>query len=131
MSMSSRLPLLLISAALLQGCAEDRLYAISRATPNDAARARRIIREVAAEAGLPGETGEKYAHESVANYRTFNVSLQAKISGDHIDVWLSRTDWPPPLAFKKADRLLAPALSHAFGQRFGVSEPGIEQVVMF
>ena len=127
MTVRSALPLLLVSAVMLAGCAEDRDYRISHATVSDAAKTREILREVAAEAGLPGD-----ANHSVGNYRTLNVSLEAEVSGDHIDISLSRSDWPPPRAFKKAGQLLDPALSLVFGRRLTAPKlPHIERLVTF
>jgi hypothetical protein len=118
-----------LTATLVQGCAQDRFYAISGATPNDTAKTRRILREVAAQAGLPAGPS---ADKSLGDYATFNVGLHARIRDDQINVWLSRTDWPPPKAFRKADQLLAPAFSRVFGQRFAMSEiSDIDEVTMF
>jgi hypothetical protein len=90
------LPSLLL-AALLQSCAQDRSYVISLATQDDAAKTRRLLRDVAAEAGLPQGAG---ADQTLGDYSMFNVSVHARSRGDQINVWLSRTDWPPHKHFR-------------------------------
>ena len=131
--------MLLILAALLQACAlqEERAYAISRATPRDGAKVRQILRDVARQVGLPPSMRQLDAHGAwvdLASHQSTNVWLRANIGGDHIEVFLNRTDWPPPRAFTKADELLVSALSAAFGQRFGAWKPdpnSIESVVVY
>ena len=122
--MRAQLLVVVIAAALLQACAltDSRAYTISRSTPKDAAKVRQILRDVANKAELRNGMNQGNVLESVTetwtSYHGINVWLQAYTSGDHIDVYLERGDWPPPRAFTRADRLLAPALSAAFGKRF-------------
>ena len=117
--MRAQLPILLTVAVLLPGCAIDeyRAYRIDGATPRDAAKVQRILRDIAQQAGIP-----KFP-PSLPSYQLPNVWLRANIFPDRIDVYLSRSDSPPPHAFEKADTLLAPALSAAFGHRFRLQQP--------
>jgi hypothetical protein len=131
--MRVRLAILLMVPALLQSCAlhEHRAYSIARPTPRDVAKVRQILHNIAIEARLPDTSRETYdVRESLASYRTDNVWLMANIFPDRIEVYLSRSDWPPPQAFTKADGLLAPALSATFGHRFGVQKEG-ERVIVY
>ena len=123
--MRTQLPILLVAAALLPGCAIDeyRAYRIDAATARDAAKVQRILRDIAQQAEIP-----KFPR-SLPSYQLPNVWLRANIFPDHIDVYLQRTDWPPPHAFTTADGLLAPALSAEFGHRFHLQKPE-EQVIV-
>ena len=122
--MCLELLVVVIAVTLLPACAltDSRAYTIARSTPKDAAKVRQILRDVANQAELRNGMNQGNVLESVTetwtSYHGINVWLQAYTSGDHIDVYLERSDWPPPRAFTRADRLLGPALSAAFGKRF-------------
>jgi hypothetical protein len=114
------LPLLWV-AALLQACAlhEKRAYQITRPRPSDAAKVRHILRNVATQIGLP-DSPRGGPGGVLAFHNGFNVLLRANVESNSIDIFLSRSDWPPPKAFETAGRLLPDALSTAFGTRFQI-----------
>src|SRR5690349_11691565 len=91
-----------IAATLLQACAltDSRAYTITRPRPGDAAKVRQVLREVANQAELRNGMNQSNVLESDTktwtSYHGVNVWLQAYLSGDHIDVYLERSDWPPP-----------------------------------
>jgi hypothetical protein len=125
------LPVLLV-AALLQACAlrEERAYQITRPKPSDPARVQHILRDIARQVGLP-DSPRGGPSEVLAFHQGFNVLLRANAERDTIDVFLSRSDWPPPKAFVSADRLLPHALSASFGKRLEIpKEKLIGQVIM-
>jgi len=111
----------LFAAALLQACAlhEERAYQITCPRPSDAARVQYILRDIARQVGLP-DSPRGGPSSVLAFHQGFNVLLRANAERDSIDVFLSRSDWPPPKAFVTADRLLPHALSAAFGTRFEI-----------
>jgi hypothetical protein len=118
-----RLHLLTLLAALvlLSACTfyDSREFQIARGTPRDDTKVRQILREIASQAQLPDRTHQVHIDHSypLAAYMNTNVQLEAHDSRGDIKIELSRSDWPPPRAFKKAERLLAPALSSTFGHR--------------
>jgi hypothetical protein len=107
---------------------EYRIVSPSRA---DVTRVREILRNVAGNAGIPKNVGGYHSDgEMIGWYNERNVDLHATwhrgVQIDRrgniqrpwqIDIELSRTDWPAPLAFRRAYRSLTPALSNAFGSR--------------
>ena len=123
------LPLLWV-AALLQACAlhQERAYQITRPRPSDAAKVRHILRDVATQVGLP-DSPRGGPGRVLAFHNGFNVLLRANVESNSIDIFLSRSDWPPPKAFETAGRLLPDALSTAFGTRFQIpKEPLVGQI---
>jgi hypothetical protein len=116
-------------AVLLQGCAlhDGRAYTITQSTRKDAVKVRAILRDIAERAGLP--PSPRSSGYQLSSHELSNVSLYATFDSSPIYVYLDRTDWPPPRAFSKADRLLAPALSTAFGQRFGVPKEQMRVII--
>lgn len=88
----------------------------------DTAKVRHIVQQIAAEVGLSDRTLETHIdhHHPIANFADPHTSIEAYTRDRDIEVSLSRSDWPSPVAFRRADRLLAPALSQAFGRRFTV-----------
>ena len=123
--------LLLAIAGILTGCKafESHDFLITRATPGDAARVQAILRDVAAEAGIPRGRPTPYDSPTIALYKDPQVQLRASVSRGKIGVTLMRYDWPPPKAFIQADRLLVQALSASFEGRFGIlSDRGAEAV---
>ncbi len=43
--------------------------------------------------------------EILAFHQSTNVLLRAYVSSEKIEMFLSRSDWPPPEAFKKAEEM--------------------------
>jgi hypothetical protein len=130
---SMRVLPMLFAAALLQACAlrEERAYQIAPAKPGDAAKVQHILRDIARQAGLPDTPQGGGLPEVLAFHQGTNVLLRAYVSPEKIEVFLSRSDWPPPQGFKKADALVAPALLETFRQRFSVlKELSIHQVIV-
>jgi hypothetical protein len=114
----------LIAIATLSACSfdESHEYRISGGAHRDNAKVRRIVQQVAAEVGLPDRTPAVHIddHYPIAAFMDAHTRIEASTRDRDIEVSLSRSDWPPPVAFRRADRLLAPALSQAFGRRFTV-----------
>jgi hypothetical protein len=110
---------------------EERAYQIAPAKPGDATKVHHILRDIASQTGLPGTPAGGGMPEVLAFHQSSNVLLRAYVSPEKIEVFLSRSDWPAPQAFKEADALLGPALSEAFGQRLSIpKEPSIHQIVV-
>jgi hypothetical protein len=114
----------LVAIASLSACSfyESREYRIAGSAHRDAAKVRRIVQQVATQAGLPDRTHATHIdhHYPIAAFMDPHTSIEAYPRERDIEVSLSRSDWPPPVAFRRADRLLAPALSETFGRRFSV-----------
>jgi hypothetical protein len=119
-SMRTQFGLLVIAAAILTSCDtfESREYRITRASPGDAARVQRILRDVAAETHIPRSAPTPNDSPTIALYRDSKVQLRASLSHGHIRVMLMRYDWPAPKAFTRANSLLVTNLSSAFDGRF-------------
>ncbi len=111
----------LIFPLLLPACTFDqsREFRIAHGTRRDTTKVRQIVESVAARVGLPDRTYQARVDDShpLACFMDAHTQLWAYVSHNDIEIRLSRSDWPPPSAFRKADRVLAPALSHAFGRR--------------
>src|SRR5262245_47383511 len=116
-----RLLAALLVAALMQACAlrDERAYQILRPTRTDSAKVRHILRDIARQVGLP-DSPRGGPSSVLAFHHGVNVLLRANFERDSIDVFLSRSDWPPPKAFVTADRILPRALSATFGTRFQI-----------
>jgi hypothetical protein len=124
---------LLATIASLCACSfyDRQEYRITSASRADVRRVREILRDVATQAGIPKNVGGYHSDgEMIGWYTESNVDLQAVwhrgIQIDkhqniqrpwEIEVELSRSDWPAPLAFRRAYRALTPALSSSFGTR--------------
>jgi hypothetical protein len=130
--MRARSAVTLLMASLLTGCDTfgSHEYRIAHATPTDTARVRRILRDVAADAGIPKRAPTPYDSPTIALYRDSKVQLRAGIEHGDIRVMLMRYDWPAPKAFRRADSLLMPALSATFGHRLAVEPPAdVERII--
>ena len=112
---------LILAAVLLASCDtfESHEYRITHARRGDNARVQRILRDVAAQTGIPRGRPTPYDSPTIALYRDSKVQLRASISDSDIRVMLMRYDWPAPKAFSRADGLLVSALSSASDGRFG------------
>lgn len=122
----------LLMASLLSGCNtfDSHEYRVTHATPKDTARVQRILRDIAADAGIPKRAPTPYDSPTIALYRDSKVQLRAGIEHCDIRVMLMRYGWPAPKAFRRADSLLVPALSSAFGHRFEVEPPAdVERII--
>jgi hypothetical protein len=124
---------LLPAIALLSACSfyDRQEYRVTSASRADVPRLREILRDVATQSEIPKNVGGSHSDgEMIGWYTKSNVDLHAvwhrgiqidKHQNIHrpweIDVELSRSDWPAPVAFRRAYRALTPALSSAFGQR--------------
>ena len=128
---TQRLTLLLLTT-FVAGCQSDDVqsYRIAGAAHKHAARIKQVLRNVAAQAGLPDRTAEMHDPHLLALYQGTNVYLRGDISDDDIRVATVHSDWPAPHAFKKADSLLAPALSQAFGKRFSIEKWDAERTIV-
>jgi hypothetical protein len=112
---------LLVAIASVSACSfyERQEYRITSVSRADVARVRHMLSEVATQSEIPKNVGGYHSDgEMIGWYNKGNVDLHATWHRAEINVELSRTDWPPPLAFRRADRLLTPALSSGFGRRF-------------
>src|SRR5262249_41439731 len=113
-----------VAMVSLSACSfyESREYRIAGGAHRDNAEVRRIVQQVATQAGLPDRTHSMHVddHYPIAAFMDAHTLIEAYPRQRDIEVSLSRTDWPPPIAFRHADRLLALALSQAFGRRFSV-----------
>jgi hypothetical protein len=110
---------------------ERQDYRIASASRADIPIVREILRDVATQAGIPknvggfhsdGEMIGWYTMSNVGLHGTWHRGVQINRQGNiyrpwEIEIELSRSDWPPPLAFRRAYRALTPALSSAFGRR--------------
>lgn len=108
-------------AALSSSCAFDdsREYRVAGNTPRDVAKVKEILQAAATEAALPKQVPSKESSPiPFAFYMNNNVHLRGLVSRDQIEIDLTRSDWPPPSAFKKAERVLSTQLPNAFGHRF-------------
>jgi hypothetical protein len=122
----------LLIASLLSGCDtfDSHDYRITHATPADTARVKHILRDIAADVGLPKRAPTPYDSPTIAIYRDSKVQLRASIQHGDIRVALMRYDWPAPKAFRRADSLLMPALSATFGHRLAVELPAdVERII--
>jgi hypothetical protein len=122
----------LLMASLLTGCDtfDSHDYRITHATPTDTVRVQRILRDIAADAGIPRRAPTPYDSPTIALYRDSRVQLRTGIEHGDIRVMLMRYDWPAPKAFRRADSLLVPELSATFGHRFGVEPPAdVERII--
>jgi hypothetical protein len=117
----------LLLAAILTSCDtfESREYRVTKARHGDTARVQRILRDVAAETGIPRDAPTSADSPTIALYRDLKVQLRASVSQGDIRVVLMRYAWPAPKAFIRADNLLVASLSSAFDGRFRV-EPRAE-----
>ena len=116
-----RLLFLLVMIALFSACTvyESREYRIIGGAHRDTTKVRQIIEQVGMQVGLTDDTLQTHIdhHHPIAHFSNLHTSIEAYPRDKDIEVSLSRSDWPPPLAFRRADRLLTPALSSAFGRR--------------
>ena len=122
----------LLMASLLTGCDtfSSHEYRITHATPADTPRVQRILRDIAADAGIPKRAPTPYDSPTIALYRDSKVQLRAGVEHGDIRVTLMRYDWPAPKAFTRVDTLLAPALSSTFGHRLQVEPPAdVERII--
>jgi len=122
----------LMMASLLCGCDtfDSHEYRIIHATPADTARVKHILRDIAADAGIPKRAPTPYDSPTIAPYRDPKVQLRASIEHGDIRVMLMRYDWPTPEAFRRADTLLVPALSAIFGPRLRAEPPAdVERII--
>jgi hypothetical protein len=78
-----------------------------------------ILDDIAKQVGLPNSPPGGPS-SLLAFHSGFNVLLRANREAQSIDVFLSRSDWPPAKAFVAAERLLPSALSTTFGTRFQI-----------
>jgi hypothetical protein len=121
---------LLAAAASISACAfqEARDYRIVNADSRDSAKLTRILRQVAAETGLPqaGAPGDKMP----GFYRSDKVMLNAIRRGSDIEIELSRLDSPAPHAYTRAEALLTSGLSQAFGRKLTILPPHPVERVM-
>jgi hypothetical protein len=124
---------LLATIASLSACSfyDRQEYRITGASRADIPRVREILRDVATQAGIPTNVGGYHSDgEMIGWYTESNVDLHAVWHrgvqiDEHqniqrpweIEIELSRSDWPAPLAFRRAYRALTPALSNTFGRR--------------
>ena len=131
-SMLARFAMTLLMASLLSGCntVGSHEYRITHATPADTVRVKHILRDIAAEAGIPKRAPTPYDSPTIALYRDSKVQLRASIKHGDIRVMLMRYEWPAPKAFRRADGLLVPALSTTFGRWFGAEPPAdVERII--
>jgi hypothetical protein len=118
--------LLLVVALFASGCStyawHVKQYTISRATsdPADAALVKTILQEVAAQAGLPACPEYVTSYNYLAYYQSETVTLEAAFRRDQIWIQLTGGHKASP-AYKRAKRLLVPALSTGFGNRVCVT----------
>ncbi len=122
-------------AAVFPACSfyESHEYKIAGGAHRDTAKVRRIVEQIAADVHLPDRTRETHIdhHHPIAMFMDPRTSIEAYTRDRDIEVSLSRSDWPPPVAFRRADRVLAPALSQAFGRRFSaLPKTGAERIVV-
>src|SRR5205807_5097363 len=82
-------------------------------------KVKQILNAAASEAGLPRQPPSKESSPTpFAFYMGNNVHLTGLISRGEIKIDLTRSDWPSPGAFKKAERVLTTQLPSAFGRKF-------------
>ena len=108
--MRGRYVLTLLVTGILTGCDCDTFetheYRITQASRSDTARVQRILRDIAAETGIPRSAPTRNDSPTIALYRDSKVQLRASVSQGDIRVILMRYDWPAPKAFRRADALL-------------------------
>jgi hypothetical protein len=122
-------------AAVVPACSfyEHHDYRIAGGARGDVAKVRRIVEQIATDVHLSDNTSEAHIdhRHPIAMFSDPHTSIEAYTRDRDVEVSLSRNDWPPPVAFRRADRLLAPALSEAFGQRFSVlPKPEGERIIV-
>ncbi len=112
---------LLVMIASFSACSfyESREYRIVGGAHRDTAKVRQIVQQIGKQVGLADDTLQTHIddHHPIAHFSDMHTSIEAYPRDKDIEVSLSRSDWPPPVAFRRADRLLTPALSSAFGLR--------------
>jgi hypothetical protein len=115
---------LLVIVAAFSACSfyESREYRIADGAHRDAAKVRQIVQQIGMQVGLANRTLATHIdhHHPIANFSDMHTSIEAYSRDKDIELSLTRSDWPPPLAFRRADRLLPPALAQRFGRRFSV-----------
>ena len=120
-----RTTLFLMLCVLSVGCDtvnQARYRIASAASPTDRAQVRAVLQSVATQTKLSDQTPTSRAPHTLVfytqpNVEHFRVELGARTVGSDIIVELFAGFGPQPSEYKLAHRLLAPALTQAFGSR--------------
>jgi hypothetical protein len=116
--------LLVAAIFVLPGCADQfQSWTIAGGGHRDAAQVRHILRTVAAQAQLADRSSGKFEPGVFAFYEGPGVFFAATQEPGDIRVTLQLTQAPYTRAFRKANSLLEPALSAAFGKRLRRASP--------
>jgi hypothetical protein len=99
-------------------------YDVNDPSQNDLARVRRVLRDVAAGAGIPRHYGGDYSPWPIAVYMGDDVFLDAVVEHGQLRILLQRSHSPPTAAFTRTKDLLERALAKTFGSR-AIAEPPV------
>jgi len=126
-----------VATCVLWGCAADMQtdarrhdgmwyeYDVKHPSQNDIARTRRLLREVAAAAGIPRHYGGVYSPEPIAVYiGADDVDFHAVVEHGELRILLRRSHSPSTASFTRTKDLLDRAVAKTFGAR-AVAEPPI------
>jgi hypothetical protein len=129
-------------ASVLCGCAFDTQtsarrddgmsyeYDVKRPSHADITRARRLLRDVAAAAGIPRHFGGVYSPEPLAVYIGDDVFFHAVVEHGELRIELSRSHSPPTAAFTRTKDLFDKTVAKTFGSR-AVAHPPVATKIMY
>ena len=104
-------------------------YDVSHPSQNDVARIRRVLRDVAAGAGIPRHYGGDYSPWPIAVYMGDDVDLLAVMEHGELRILLRR-DHSPTAAFTRTKDLLERTLAKTFGSRAVAQPPVVPHTVI-
>jgi hypothetical protein len=115
---------LVAAISLLAGCADQlQNWTIAGGAHRDATQVKHILRTVAAQAQMTDRSSGKYEPGVFAWHEGPGVFFAATQEPGDIRVSLQFTQVPYTRAFRRANSLLEPALSAAFGKRLSPAAP--------
>ena len=97
-------------------------YDVEHPSHTDVSRARRLLHDVAAAAGIARHYGGGYSPEPIAVYIGDDVDLHAVVEHDELRIRLLRSHSPPTAGFTRTKDLLDRAVPKTFGSR-AVAQP--------
>ena|SRR5438552_9984584 len=105
-------------------------YDVQHPSQADITGARRMLRDVAAAAGIPRHYGGVYSPEPIAVYIGDDVNLHAVVEHGVLRIELARWHSPATLAFTRTKDLFDKAVTKTFGSR-AAAQPPIASKVMY
>jgi hypothetical protein len=126
---------LALIALLLSACDTVNIqqYRVAGGTHRDVTKVKQLLHSVASDTGLVDSTSTSRAPRTIVfytqpNVQHFRVDLGARAVAEDIVVDLNAGFGPTPPEFKKAERLLTPALASEFGSRLHIAPSGVDEV---